>query len=103
VTTPNHPEYPAAHGCFSGASTETLKFFFGTDDFAFTIDSKIAGLTNPVRSYGSFSQALDEVADARVYGGMHYRTSTRKGRNIGKQVSHYVTTHYFLPSRGRND
>ena len=36
VATPNHPEYPAAHGCFSGASTQTLKFFFGTDDFAFT-------------------------------------------------------------------
>ena len=103
VTTPNHPEYPAAHGCFSGASTQTLKSFFGTDDFAFTIDSKIAGLTNPVRSFGSFSQALDEVSDARVYGGMHYRNSTRKGRNIGKQVSHYVTTHCFLPSRGRHD
>jgi len=103
VTTPNHPEYPAAHGCFSGASTQTLKSFFGTDDFAFTIDSKIAGLTNPVRSYGSFSQALDEVSDARVYGGMHYRNSTHKGGNIGKQVSRYVTTHYFLPSRGHND
>lgn len=103
VTTPNHPEYPAAHGCFSSASTQTLKFFFGTDDFAFTIDSNIAGLTNPIRSYGSFSQALDEVSDARVYGGMHYRNSTRKGRNIGKQVSHFVTTQCFFPSRGRND
>lgn len=103
VTTPNHPEYPAAHGCFSGASTQTLKFFFGTDDFDFTIDSKVAGLTNHVRSYESFSQALDEVSDARVYGGMHYRNSTRKGRNIGKQVSRYVTTHYFRPSRGHHD
>lgn len=103
VITPNHPEYPAAHGCFSGASTQTLKSFFGTDDFDFTIDSKIAGLTNPMRSYGSFSQALDEVSDARVYGGMHYRNSTHKGGNIGKQVSRYVTTHFFLPSRGPND
>ncbi len=103
VITPNHPEYPAAHGCFSGASTQTLKFFFGTDDFDFTVDSKIAGLTNPVRSYSSFSQALDEVSDARVYGGMHYRNSTHKGGIIGKQVSRYVTTHFFLPSRGQDD
>jgi hypothetical protein len=103
VITPNHPEYPAAHGCFSGASTQTLKSFFGTDDFDFTVDSKIAGLTNPVRSYSSFSQALDEVSEARVYGGMHYRNSTHKGGNIGKQVSRFVTTHFFLPSRGRND
>src|SRR5689334_3893597 len=75
VVTPNHPEYPAAHGCFSGSSTQTLKFFFGTDNFSFTIDSNVAGLTKPVRSYKSFSQALAEVRDARVYGGMHYRNS----------------------------
>lgn len=103
VVTPNHPEYPAAHGCFSGASTNTLRFFFGTDSFDFTIDSKIAGLTNPMRSFGSFSQALDEVLDARVYGGMHYRNSTNKGAKIGKQVSHYVTRHFFQTSRGRQD
>ncbi|MCA1603587.1 MAG: vanadium-dependent haloperoxidase, partial [Acidobacteria bacterium] len=45
VITPPHPEYPAAHGCFSGASAETLEFFFGTDKFDFTMDSKVAGLT----------------------------------------------------------
>jgi hypothetical protein len=101
VVTPNHPEYPAAHGCFSGASTNTLRFFFGTDRFDFTIDSNVAGLTNPVRSFGRFSQALDEVLDARVYGGMHYRNSTKKGAKIGKQVSHYLTRHFFQPSRGR--
>ena len=100
VFTPNHPEYPAAHGCFSGASTETLRYFFGTDKFDFTIDSNTPGLTNPVRSYDSFSQALEEVSDARVYGGMHYRNSTHKGAKIGKQVSHYVTSHFFRPSRG---
>ena len=103
VTTPNHPEYPAAHGCFSGASTNTLRVFFGTDSFDFTIDSKIAGLTNPVRSFDSFSQALAEVLDARVYGGMHYRNSTTAGATIGKQVAKYVTRHFFLPSRGRSN
>ena len=102
VVTPNHPEYPAAHGCFSGSSTQTLEFFFGTDNFSFTIDSKVAGLTNPVRSYKSFSQALDEVLDARVYGGMHYRNSTHKGAILGQQVSRFVTAHLFRPTRGRN-
>lgn len=102
VVTPNHPEYPAAHGCFSGSSTQTLNFFFGTDNFSFTIDSKIAGLTKPVRSYNSFSQALDEVRDARVYGGMHYRNSAHKGAILGQQVSRYVTAHFFRPTPGRN-
>jgi len=101
VITPNHPEYPAAHGCFSGTSAETLEYFFGTDKFDFTLDSTIAGLTNPVRHYESFSQALQDVLDARVYGGMHFRNSTQKGALIGKQVSHFATTHFFRPSRGR--
>ena len=103
VITPNHPEYPAAHGCFSSASTGTLKFFFGTDHFNFTMDSTVARLTNPVRHYTRFSQALDDILDARIYGGMHYRNSNHKGAIIGKQVSRYVTTHFFLPSRGHND
>jgi hypothetical protein len=102
VVTPNHPEYPAAHGCFSGASTNTLKFFFGTNSFDFTIDSQVAGLTKPVRSFGSFSQALEEVQDARVYGGMHYRNSTNAGAMIGKQVSKNVTRHFFQPSKGQH-
>lgn len=95
VTTPNHPEYPAAHGCFSGASVETLSYFFGTDDFTFTITSNFAGVTTPVRSYSSFSQALQEVLDARIYGGMHYRNSTHKGAILGKEVSHFATRHFF--------
>ncbi len=99
VVTPNHPEYPAAHGCFSGASCETLTFFFGTDNFNFTMDSLVPGLTQPVRHYTSFSQALQDILDARVYGGMHFRNSTQKGAIIGKQVSHFATRHFFRPAR----
>jgi len=102
VVTPNHPEYPAAHGCFSGSSTETLRYFFGTDNFSFTIDSQVAGLTKPVRSYNSFSQALDEVRDARIYGGMHYRNSTQKGAILGKQVSRFVNAHCFRRTTAHN-
>ena len=50
VPVPNHPEYPAAHGCFSAASVETLSDFFRTDDLAFTITSNFAGVTTPVNT-----------------------------------------------------
>jgi hypothetical protein len=99
AVTPNHPEYPAAHGCFSAASTETLEFFFGTDKFEFNIDSEFPDVTEPVRSYKRFSQALDEVLNARIYGGMHYRNSVNKGAIIGKQVSHFATRHFFKPQQ----
>jgi len=97
LITPNHPEYPAAHGCFSGASTETLKYFFGTDEIAFSIDSTVAGVVTPIRTYARLSDALAEVLDARIYGGMHYRHSTRIGANVGKQVSRFTTRHFFRP------
>jgi len=97
IVTPNHPEYPAAHGCFSAASTETLKHFFGTDQIAFSIDSTVAGLVTSVRTYGRFSDALAEVLEARIYGGMHYRNSTRVGANIGKQVARFTARHFFQP------
>src|SRR5215831_1897936 len=76
VTTPNHPEYPAAHGCASSAVTHALEAFFGTDDLPFTVDSAAVGVVQPVHSYARFSDALEEVKRARVYGGMHYRNST---------------------------
>lgn len=99
LVTPNHPEYPAAHGCFSGASTETLAYFFGRDDITFSIDSNVAGLTSSVRTYSRFSDALAEVLDARIYGGMHYRHSTRIGANMGRQVSRFTTRHLFRPAK----
>ena len=65
-----------------------------------TLLSILAGVTTPVRTYSSFSQALQEVFDARIYGGMHYRSSTHKGAILGKQVSHFATRHFFRRQHG---
>ena len=97
VITPNHPEYPAAHGCVSSASVHTLQAFFGTDEFHFTADSTVAGLTTPVRTYERFSDLLEEVKRARVYGGMHYRNSTEQGALLGKRVVRHMLRHHFRP------
>jgi hypothetical protein len=99
LVTPNHPEYPAAHGCFSGASTETLAYFFGSDEVGLTIDSRVPNLLSPVRTYSRLSDALTEVLEARIYGGMHYRNSTHHGAIVGKQVSRFTTSHFFKASR----
>lgn len=99
VTTPNHPEYPAAHGCLSGAVTEVLASYFGTDEFHFTMTSAAPGLLQPVRSYDRFSQALTDILNARVYGGMHYRNSTIFGAGLGKQIARQALDHFFLPRK----
>jgi hypothetical protein len=97
VITPNHPEYPAAHGCFSGSVVEVLRAYFGTDQLHFTMSSPAPGLLQPVRSYDRFSQVLTDILDARVYGGMHYRNSTVVGAELGRKVARQAIEHFFLP------
>ena len=96
-------QVPAAHGCFSAASTDTLTHFFGSGEVGFSVDSTVAGVRNPVRTYFHFSDALTEVLDARIYGGMHYRNSTRIGATIGMQVSRFTTRHFFRPAKHRGN
>lgn len=97
VITPNHPEYPAAHGCVSGAVVATLQAYFGTDELSFTMSSAAQGLIQPVRQYNSFSQALEDILNARIYGGMHYRNSTEYGSELGHQVARQMVENLFLP------
>jgi hypothetical protein len=100
VVTPNHPEYPAAHGCFSGSVVEVLTEYFGTDSLHFTMSSPAPGLVQSVRAYDSFSQALQDILDARIYGGMHYRNSTVFGAELGRDVARQMMQNFFLPRTG---
>jgi hypothetical protein len=51
------------------------------------------------RSFSRFSQATDEVVDARVYSGVHFRISDEHGAKIGKQVARWREKHFFQPAR----
>jgi len=97
VITPNHPEYPAAHGCFFGAIVATLQAYFGTDELSFNMTSAAPDLIHPVRHYDRFSQALEDILNARIYGGMHYRNSTEFGSELGHQVARQMVQNFFLP------
>jgi hypothetical protein len=99
VITPNHPEYPAAHGCFSSSVVEVLRAYFGGDELHFTMSSPAPGLVRPVRSYDRFSQVLTDILNARTYGGMHYRNSSVFGATLGRRVARHAVEHFFLPRK----
>ncbi|HMF73155.1 MAG TPA: vanadium-dependent haloperoxidase [Flavitalea sp.] len=83
--TPGHPEFPAAHAVVSSAIAEVLSNVFG-ENFKFTLSSyDYLGL--PARNYNSFKEMSKEMADSRVYGGIHYQASCDKGRMLGEKVS----------------
>jgi hypothetical protein len=92
VATPNHPEYPAAHSCITGAMAEVVSLYYGTPQVTFDINSLVTGTT---RRYTSTSAWVDEVQVARIAGGMHFRFSTVDGAALGKSVADWVVTHHF--------
>src|SRR2546429_9841045 len=91
--TPAHPEYPSAHSTYSGAAAFILAAAFG-ENTAFNLTSEIRPGT---RSYASFSEAIAEIADARVFGGIHFRTSCARANILGRAVADYVSRHSMHP------
>ena len=70
--TPNHPSYPAAHGCFSSASAAALSYLFPRD--AETLNA-----------------LADEAAQSRIWAGIHFPTDVKVGLALGRSVAHKVT------------
>jgi len=101
LVTPPFPDHPSGHGCVSGATVNAFQDFFGTDKASFDVvgGRSLNGLPIAARHFDRFSNALKEVIDARVWGGIHFRTADVQGTVIGKKVAHWMRKHYFEPVR----
>jgi PAP2 superfamily len=87
LTTPAHQEYPSGHSGVSGAAAAVLAAVFGNDT-TFTVTSDGFPPTPFVaRTYSSFSQAIDEVALARIAGGIHFRSACETAAHMGAEVA----------------
>jgi len=95
LATPPFPDHPSGHGCLSGAVFRAFREFFGRDKVAFDMHS--GRFPGKPRHFDSFSDALEEIVDARVWGGIHFRTADVQGAVIGKKVGHWLAKHYFRP------
>jgi hypothetical protein len=93
IPSPPYPEHPSGHTGLSGSIVRTLQQFFATDRLAWS-DTNNGGLT---REFTRLSQAIDEIVDARVWSGIHFRTADEQGERIGSQVARYVGQRYFEP------
>jgi hypothetical protein len=92
ITTHQHPEYPSGHSTNSSAMATTLALLFGDDPGVPIVATSPRNPTFP-RYWATFSEGVDEVLDARVYIGFHFRTSDETGARIGRQVAHFVFNH----------
>jgi hypothetical protein len=94
LVTPPFPEHASGHTCYTAATMGTLAYFFKRDNISF---SAYSPASNSTRYFNSFSQALVEVINARVWGGIHFRTADLQGAKLGALVTAYLVGHRLRP------
>ena len=95
----NHPEYPSGHSCFTGAVTESLRNYFGTNRVKLVITSLAPG-AGPPRTYETLDELVKDVENARVWAGLHYRTTMTKSAKHFPRIARDVGKQYFLADAG---
>ena len=98
LATPPHPEYPSNHACFEGAVGEVLAAALGTDRIDLVLTSTATADTMPARYYATVRDLVDEVMDARIWGGLHFRVSDEVGRDLGRAVAGWALERAFRPA-----
>ena len=97
--TPNHPEYPSAHGCLSSAFTDALAVVLGNDHIDVTVPGATNGGTTltTTRHFATVHDYQAQLVDARVWIGFHFRNSTVQGERLGNRVAAWTLDRYFQP------
>ena len=85
--TPMHPEYPCAHCIVSASVSAVLQGVVGETVGEISLTSPTApGVT---RRWTRLQDYSDEVANARIYAGFHYRFFTEVGKDMGKKIGEH--------------
>jgi hypothetical protein len=98
LSNPPFPEHPSGHGCVTGATLGAVQAFFGTDKVTIHVTS--GRYPGDVRTFARLATAMDEVLDARVWGGLPFRPADVVGSEIGAKVARWTEKHYFEPVHG---
>jgi hypothetical protein len=100
LPTPTHPEYPSAHGCLTSAWTNALAAAVHSDHLDVTIPGALNGGTalTTSREYKNVQDIQNQIPDARVWLGFHFRNSVDQGLKIGNEVATWSLGKYFRPT-----
>lgn len=100
LPTPVHQEYPSGHSGVSGAAATVLASFFG-EHTSFAVTSN--GVPGASRSFTTFSDAVAQVADARVFAGFHFRFSCDDAGQMGTKAANLALKKLMLPNHERDE
>jgi hypothetical protein len=97
ITTPSFPGYASAHASGCGAARKIAELLYGAGGHTITLSNP--ALIGVVLHYTTFHDITEDVDDARVYGGIHFRFDQREGGRLGRQVGKYLFEHNLRPRR----
>ena len=96
-----YPDHVSGHLGQDGSHTGVLRMFFGdapAGGYQITSASALLSASEPkTRAFSSFNQALDEVVEARIWAGLHFRTADVQARQLGTNVANLAAANYFQP------
>jgi hypothetical protein len=94
LLTAPYPEHPSGHLALDTPSLRVLQMFFGNNVSFGVTSSRFGGET---RFFDHFSDPLNEIIEARIWAGLHFRTADMQSVTLGDNIFHYMTEHYFQP------
>jgi hypothetical protein len=95
--TPPYPDHPSGALCFNSSGLHAMQAFFGTDEMTFYVTS--VQFPGEQRTFHRFSDVISELIEARIWGGLHFRTADVQGARLGAEVARYTQLHWFEPLR----
>ena len=91
IASPPYPEHPSGLSTFGSAVADTMQHFYRRDRATFS-GTTPGGVT---RQFTSFSQLVDDIVEARIWSGIHFRFADTEGARIGRKVAHWGNRHAF--------
>jgi hypothetical protein len=91
IASPPYPDHPSGLTSFGCAVVDTLQHFYGSDAATFSGTNSVM----TTRTFTSFSQVCEDIVDARVWSGIHFRFADEESAKIGRRVAHWGNRHAF--------
>ncbi len=104
IINPPYPDHTSGANAFASAVTRTFELFFATDHMTFSVTTTNVGpTTEDTRTYSRFSHAAQDVVDARIYSGIHFRFADEAARKQGRQVANWAFKNFLRPLNDDGD
>ena len=98
IATPPYPDYSSGANNLTASATRSLALFFGTNEMNFSVTTTNPGPTvQDTRDFISFNDVQQEVVNARIYEGIHFRFADEAARKQGRLVAQWAHSHFLRP------